>query len=67
LDYCGKYFSSKGFKFGITTSQPCINFTLKTKNNWSLIRIGRCSKNKSNKLHNYSSRNRITTSWYYKS
>lgn len=67
LDYCGKYFSNKGFKFGITTSQPSLNYALKRKKNWNLIRIGRM--NNSNgiaALNKTASSNRITTSWFYK-
>ena len=68
LDYCGKYFSKKGFKFGITTSQPSLNFSLKKNKNWSLIRIGRVGKiGKTSKINSNKtlSINRITTSWFY--
>lgn len=67
LDFVGKYFTLKGFKFGITTSQPSLNFSLKKKKNWSLIRIGRINgNNKSLKALNKTvSFNRITTSWFY--
>lgn len=66
LDYIGKYFSLKGFKFGITTSQPSLNFSLKKKKNWNLIRIGRMNNSNGLKsLNKTASFNRITTSWFY--
>ncbi len=66
LDYCGKYFTKKEFKFGITTSQPSLNFALKRKKNWNLIRVGRMkNKNDIAALKKRASSNRITTSWFY--
>ena len=66
LDFVAKYFTLKGFKFGITTSQPSLNFSLKRKKNWNLIRIGRMNnKNGLKTLNKTASSNRITTSWFY--
>jgi GNAT superfamily N-acetyltransferase len=66
LDYCGKYFNQKGFKFGITTSQPSLNYALKRKKSWNLIRVGRTSPNSGIAgLNKTLSSSRITTSWFY--
>ena len=66
LDYCGKYFSKKGFKFGITTSQPSLNYSFKRKSNWNLIRLGRLTgSNAMPQLNKEVSSNRITVSWFY--
>jgi GNAT superfamily N-acetyltransferase len=66
LDFVGKYFTLKGFKFGITTSQPSLNFSLKKKKNWNLIRNGRMPNSNQNKgLSKTVSSNRITASWFY--
>jgi GNAT superfamily N-acetyltransferase len=66
LDFVAKHFTLKGFKFGITTSQPSLNFSLKKKKDWSLIRIGRMPGSNGLKvLNKKTSNNRITTSWFY--
>jgi GNAT superfamily N-acetyltransferase len=73
LNFIANYFSKMGFRIGITTSQPALNFKLKKDNNWSLIRVGRAPLQK--KRHKFlqkcdftktSSSNRITASWFYK-
>lgn len=66
LDFVAEYFTLKGFKFGITTSQASLNFSLKKKKNWNLIRIGRMNNNIGLiSLNKTSSNNRITASWFY--
>lgn len=63
LNEIGRLYTSKGFRFILTTSAPSLIFGLKKDINWKCIRIGRAKVGKTMAFKKSTSENRITGSF----
>jgi len=71
LEKVAKYYTNHKYKFTIITSNPALNHSLDSKENWSLVSKGRSSQRNSNEnmpgfkrsVREHSKRNKV--SWEY--